>query len=281
MYNFPSFIICLLFCFYGTGQTNSAIKATLNNEEKLLTIEQHLEYFNTSKDTLTEIHLMDWANAFSDKTTPLSLRFNEDYRRAFHFSQADERGYTEIYKVRSEGKPIDWSRPRAHPDVITIDLNTPLAPNQSVQLDFNYNVKIADKKFTDYGYSNNGYQLRYWHLAPALYTDKWESYSHKNLNDFTADYCNYQLDLMTPDKEQLESNLTVDSTNITKNGYHFRLSGKHISNIQLYLNSNANFYNTSVEETNISTNIPSDGIPDNRATETLEKVFKFVNVKVG
>ena len=247
----------------------------------MLTIEQHLEYFNTSKDTLTEIHLMDWANAFSDKTTPLSLRFNEDYRRAFHFSQADERGNTEIYKVRSEGEPIDWSRPRAHPDVITIDLNTPLAPNQSVQLDFNYNVKIADKKFTDYGYSNNGYQLRYWHLAPALYTDKWESYSHKNLNDFTGDYCNYQLDLMTQKKEQLESNLTVDSTNITKNGYHFRLSGKHISNIQLYINSNANFYNTSVEETNISTNIPSDGIPDNSVTESLEKVFKFVTEYYG
>ena len=276
MHKIPSFIICLLLYFYGNGQTNSTIKAALNDEEKLLTINQHIEYYNKSNDTLTEIHLMDWANAFADKTTPLARRFNEDYRRAFQFSKAEERGNTEVYKVRSEGKPVEWSRPRAHPDVITIDLNIPLAPNQSVNLDFNYNVKIADQKFTDYGFSENGYQLRYWHLAPALYTDKWESYSHKNLNDFTADYCDYQLELNTKDKQKIVSNLTVDSDNSTEKGYHFNLSGKHISNIQLYIGSKANFRNTSVEETIISTNIPTDGVEENKANESLEKVFKFV-----
>ena len=270
-----------MLCFYGNGQTNSTIKAELNDEEKLLTIQQSIEYHNVSNDTLTEIHLMDWANAFVDKTTPLAVRFNEDYRRAFHFSKPDERGNTEIYSLLSGGKPIDWNRLENNPDVITLHLNDPLAPKQSINFTFKYNVKIAHERFTDYGYSNIGYKLRYWHLAPALYTDKWESFSHKNLNDFTAGYCNYNVELNTADKEQMESNLTIDSSKVTKKGYRYHLSGKHLSNIQLYLASKANFHSTSVEGTKISTDIPFNGISEIAANECLQKVFKFTTEYYG
>lgn len=281
MYKFLVFIICLLISLNGKGQTNSIIKAELNDEEKLLTIQQSIEYHNTSADTLATIHLMDWANAFADKMTPLAIRFSEDYRRAFHFSKPDERGQTELYNIKSEGNSIEWSRPKGHPDVIVVKLNTPLAPMQSVNLTFKYNVKIADDKFTGYGYSNEGYKLRYWHLAPALYTNKWESFSHKNLNDFTAGYCNYQLELNTADKEPIDSNLTINNSTITSKGYQYNLSGDHLTHIQLYLIGKANFYATSVEETKITTNIPMSSISETSANASLEKVFKFATEYYG
>jgi len=136
------FILFLTLSFYGNSQTNSIIEANLNDEEKLLTIEQSIEYYNKSNDTLSEVHLMDWANAFTNKATPLAKRFTEDYRRAFHFSSPDERGRTELYQVNSNNKPIEWSRPNEHPDVIVIDLTKPLVPNESVKIDLKYNVKI-------------------------------------------------------------------------------------------------------------------------------------------
>ena len=281
MFKIPLLFISLVFFFYANGQNNSTIKAELNDEDKLLTIEQRIEYFNTSEDSLTEIQILDWANAFSSKTTPLSKRFNEDYRRAFHFSGVDERGNTDIYQVSSNGKNIEWNRLKGHPDVISIPLKKGLAPQESITLNFKYNVKIANEKFTDYGYSKDGYKLRYWHLTPALYSNKWISYSHLNLNDFTADYCSYNVTLKTLDNKPIESNLNIKNVSETQNGFRYILEGNNISNITLYLGDHVDFHTAHVEKTKITTDIPFDGIQETSANASLEKVFNFITEYYG
>ena len=277
------FLIITLVSFYANGQTNSFIEVRLNDEEKLLTITQKMEYFNSSKDSLTEIQLVDWANAFSSKTTPLAKRFNEDYRRAFHFSAANERGGTDIYDLKSNNKPLKWNRLKNHPDIVSIALEKPLAPNDSITFNIKYNVKIADKKFTNYGYGNNdSYKLRYWHLAPALYTDKWVSQSHLNLNDFTADYCNYTITLKTSDKKEIESNIDIKKITNEKSNYTYSLAGNYVSNIILYLDSKKlKFTTTKIQETKVVSDIPFDGIKKDSADAALKKVFHFVTDYYG
>jgi len=64
-----------------SGQHSIVMDAILDAENNVLEIEQRTDYRNTTGETLDTLVFLDWANSFSSKTTPLGLRFNEDYRR--------------------------------------------------------------------------------------------------------------------------------------------------------------------------------------------------------
>lgn len=88
-----------LFIYFGiqaTAQHSLEIDATLHPSQKTISITQKINYQNTSKDTLKEIYLFDWANSFSSKTSPLAKRFAENYESAFHFEKDENRGHTNL-----------------------------------------------------------------------------------------------------------------------------------------------------------------------------------------
>ena len=84
------------------AQTKMDISAVLNDSIKIFNIQHIIDYENSSKDTLSEIYLNDWANSYKDKSTPLAKRFAEDYLRRFHFAKEEERGYTKIYTITDD-----------------------------------------------------------------------------------------------------------------------------------------------------------------------------------
>jgi hypothetical protein len=57
------------------------IRASLDVATQEITIEQEVFFINTSTQILSELYFNDWANSFSSKTTPLAMRFAEDYER--------------------------------------------------------------------------------------------------------------------------------------------------------------------------------------------------------
>lgn len=268
-----------LISFAASGQNESFIDAVLFDKLKTIISVQEINYHNTSNDTLSEIYLMDWANAFSNKETPLSIRFNEDFRRAFHFSNKKERGYTEIINLKLETKKsTKWSRVKNHPDVIKVDLENKLLPGKKVKLEFQYQVKIPDDRFTKYGYGKNEYNLRYWHLAPALYNKGWKYFSHKNLNDFSAAMCNYTLRLKIDKNYNIETNLT--KTGNKKEGFS-TFTGKNINNIKLYLSNKKRFDHFVYKDNIIATDIPKEGLTKEIQENSIRKVYDYVESYFG
>ena len=74
------------------AQHNITIDAKLNAEMGIVSITQEIVYKNHGTIPLQEIYLNDWANSFSNKTTPLAKRFSEDYEANFHFEKNENRG---------------------------------------------------------------------------------------------------------------------------------------------------------------------------------------------
>ena len=155
------------------------------SDHKTLQISQSIQYQNTSTKVLDTIYLNDWAHSFSSKTTPLGIRFSEDYRRRFHFAKDEERGYTTIQHISTPNNTsLTWRRLDEHPDIIEVVLNKPLDPKEAYNIKLNYSVRLPDEKFTRYGYYDNGdFKLRYWYITPTVYNGEWQIYSHKNLDD--------------------------------------------------------------------------------------------------
>ncbi|WP_010521737.1 aminopeptidase [Aquimarina agarivorans] len=270
------FLFVSLIC---SGQNESYLNAVLFDELKTIVVIQELQYQNTSNDTLNEIYLLDWANAFSSKETPLTVRFNEDFRRAFHFSSKKERGYTEIvnFRIGSE-KSKQWFRLDEHPDVIKVKLTDKLLPGEKVKLEFQFQVKIPDDRFTKYGYGKNEYQLRYWHLAPALYNHGWNFFSHKNLNDFSAAICNYTLNFKSDTDFYVETNL--NKTSEDKNGFT-TYKENNVTNIVLYLSKKQRFDTINYKNKLITTDIPKESLNDKEQKESIQKVYDYVEAFFG
>ena len=106
------------------GQHNAQIHAELNTTKKTIHIDHKLTYVNQSKDSLPDIHLLDWINAFSNKKTPLAKRFSENYRRAFQYSSEQEQGHTQIVKLQLDSRDLSWKRLKDQSDIIKITLPT-------------------------------------------------------------------------------------------------------------------------------------------------------------
>ena len=116
------------------GQHHSKMAVVLNSEKKTLQIQQELTYFNESNDTLTTIVLNDWNNAFSNKNSPLSQRFSDEFYNGFQFAKEQERGSTYDINIINENKlNLTWNRPEITPDVIVVNLSEPLLPNKKAQ----------------------------------------------------------------------------------------------------------------------------------------------------
>ena len=144
-------------CF---GQKNNiSITATLNSETNKLEIYQETTYHNTSNRVLNTVYFHNWANAYKDKNTPLAVRFVEKNSKSFHFEKEKNRGYSEIKNIFSNYELANWSSTINNPDILNLELNAPLQPNDSVKIIATYTVKLPKDKFTKYGANSYQYNL--------------------------------------------------------------------------------------------------------------------------
>lgn len=265
------------------GQQKIKAKITLNDSLKTLYIQQELHYHNTSEDTLGEIYLNDWANAFSSTTTPLARRFFEDYDRDFHFAREERRGGTTINSVTSaDFGLLEWTRPEGHPDLLLVPLEQRLAPGDSLRINLNYSIKIPSEEFTRFGYSNNGeYQLRYWFISPAVYRDGWQVYSHKNMDDLYIPKLDLDLAFILPAHLALISSypsgmeVTPDSLRV------YRLMGEDRLETEIYLTPTIVFEDYQVDSLHVLSNISGDGISPVLKSVMITRIIEFLQEKLG
>ncbi len=265
------------------AQNSTSIEAVLNDSLKVLSINQELFYYNSSEDTLREIYLHDWMNAFSTKSTPLAQRFSEDYMRRFHFARESERGATTIHGFQnSRGEDLTWFRPKDSQDLIRIELQKPLLPGEKFYIRSLYDIKFPSAEFTRYGYTKDGnYKLRYWFLTPGVYTNKWEVYSHKNLNDQFILPLDVDVFLETPPNYAAVSALKTEALETTKTSRKIHLSGDNQVDLKLYIIRNFLFDDIETEDFHVITNIDDEGLNPVMKSMLVRRITEFLNKKLG
>lgn len=182
------FLLTIVILFDSAGpvlaQHNIKLEVTLDTLNTELSITQNMVLVNSTTNPLEEFFFLDWANSFSDKSSPLGQRFAENFESSFHFEQDKNRGRTLIENWTVNEADANYERPEV--DQILLKLPRPLGPGDSIISRIQYRVKVPKDKFTRFGVDNKGnYHLKYWWIAPAAYDDNWVIYSNKNLDDFT------------------------------------------------------------------------------------------------
>jgi hypothetical protein len=263
------------------SQTNNInISASLNTESHELKIRQEIDFYNTSENTLNEIYLHNWPNSYKDKNTPLAKRFVENYTKSFHFAQEKHRGNTTINSISVNYNSAQWEITEKNPDILKINLTESLKPKDSVKISATYIVKIPKDKFTRYGVNTDSYNLRYWYLAPAIYTNKWHVYNNLDMDDLYIEYTNYHIKLDVPKEFVVHSNLNI-ALNETDGFNSYTLIGKNQSDVELNISKNDDFIDFSFDEISVSTNIDSDKLGHSLKTSIIKREFYYIQLLLG
>ncbi|MDF1518776.1 MAG: aminopeptidase, partial [Lutibacter sp.] len=218
------------------SQTNSTtILADLNTQTNELKIQQEIIFYNKSDSTLNTVYFHNWPNAFKDKNTPLANRFIENYSKSFHFANEKHRGNSIINSISVNYDLITWEITDKNPDILKINLKQSLNPKESIKIIATYTVKIPNDKFTNYGVSKTGYNLRYWYLIPAVFDGEWQLQNNLDMDDLYVDFTNYLINIKLPKDYVLNSDLTVLVDSLA-NYNSYKLRGNNRQDIALNIN---------------------------------------------
>ncbi|WP_297794905.1 metalloprotease [uncultured Eudoraea sp.] len=275
--------LCLLMgtaCVY--AQHNNNLKASLEAESKELNIQQEFEYINDSRDTLDVLYFNDWANAYSDKSTPLAKRFAEEFRKSLHLAKEKDRGKTEIFTiVDDEYRAVSWGRTSGL-DIIKIELNSPLAPGASAKLFITYTVKLPPNRYTPYGYNNDGgYYLKDWYLTPAVYDGEWQLYSNKNLEDLYTDITNTNIIFSYPDSLFLGTNLKEVNITGFPGKQQATLEGVNRKSGYIILNAEKKFTKHVTPELIVITDLKATKYDEISQGVSINRISRFIHNNLG
>ncbi|WP_395054326.1 aminopeptidase [Flavobacterium sp.] len=273
-------IVFLLVSFFITAQHQSKLVVEYNNDAKTITVSQELIYYNQSSDTLKSIILNDWNNAYSDKNTPLGKRFSDEFVRSFHIATSKERGNTTINSiVDASNNAMDWKRPENHPDLVDLQLNNALLPNQKTTINLSYTLKIPNNKFTKYGYNLlDEVAIKNWFLTPSRYENgAFIQYSNLNLDDVVNALTDIDLSVIVPPEFNVNSDLVFQNLTTSTSNY----SGKKIMNSSLFIakkNTFSSFKNATLD---VTTNLQENKISDIQKAIIIDKIVSYVTTNLG
>jgi hypothetical protein len=258
-------------------QDKVQMQVVLIPEQNVMRIHQQIQYFNHSNQEMHSLYLHDWNHAFSDKNSNLGKRFLENYSKKFFFASDKNRGFTNIHSILVNDISVLWKRESQSIDQIEIQLNQPIQPGDSLQLFFDYEVKIPNSRFTGYGFDKEHYQLRYWYLIPAVFDKGWQLMSHLDQNDLYQNPTDYDVTIEVPATYEVESNLLVQPL---QNG-KFRLTGKGILNFELAIQPEIPYLEIQTDTKLVCTNLNSIEISIDLKKDLLNRQLIFLKGYLG
>ncbi len=284
------YAICfLVFCFISfhnevKAQHTNTIEAKLLDTENTIQIKQEITYYNQSQDTLHYVLLNDWNNSFSSNKSPLANRFSDEFIRNFYISRKSQRGFTKIDSVSNALKNnLKWERTPQLIDVVKVYLKTPLYPNQKTIIQARYTVKLPSAKFTQYGFSSSGYNLKEWFLFPCKYSSKkgFEAYSNLNLDDASYAPANYFITLKSPVDYIVTTDLNAEK--IATDGIlnTHKITGTNRIDAKLVLEKKTSYQHYKNNIIEVVTNLEDVRLHEPEKSFLIDKITNYVANNVG
>ncbi|MBT8270663.1 MAG: metalloprotease, partial [Bacteroidia bacterium] len=276
-------IALILSCSLVSSQNQIDINAAFNLDEKNVLVRQQIEYVNESSQVLDTIYLNDWSNSFSTKTTPLAMRFAEDYNTRFHFARSEDRGFTAISRIANpENEELEYSRLKDQPDVIRVILKKPIGPGEKYVIRLLYNIFFPSNKFTSYGITAfKELHLKYWYITPAVFDGEWHYASNKDLEDLYIPPAKINLQVNIPDNYVVISELDQITTAKFDETRIILLSGENRVDTKLFLKRIPIFKNIQTDDFTMVSDLDEKGLSSADKAIITDKITRFITENLG
>src|SRR5690606_24232722 len=186
-----------------------------------------------------------------------------------------------ISAVDNEYRGLQWER-RPEVDIIKIELNRSLPPQDSVKIFLTYNVELPPNKYTSYGYDKwNGYYLEDWYLTPAVYDGEWQLYSNKNLEDLYTGITNTIIDFTYPEQLFLTTNFDDIGTTKFSSTQETTLKGTDRKSCEIILSPVKKFTTHVTPDLTVVTDIETVKYEEALRGISIFKISGFLNKNLG
>lgn len=211
MKNLP-FAACLLLLFlapaihfaqtpqpYFQQEVNYRIVVRLDDSTHTLDGHVEMQYVNHSPDTLSEIWMHLWGNAFKNRRTAFCKQKLRDGSARFYFAEDKDLGYFKNLDFSANGQKIEWHYDERHPDIARLKLFSPLLPGARVTLATPFFLKIP-ASFSRLGHVGTSYQMTQWYPKPAVYDHKgWHPMPYLDQGEFYSEFGAFDVTITLPE----------------------------------------------------------------------------------
>ncbi|MBD3234442.1 MAG: hypothetical protein GF315_12020, partial [candidate division Zixibacteria bacterium] len=165
-------ILLLLTCFCLASQSlyawqqqvDYSLSVKLDDRNHYLFGSEIITYHNNSPDTLSELYLHLYPNAFKDKNTVYAREAYAAGDDFFYYADKDDRGWIDILDVRSNV----MRKYEINGTIMRMELSAPCLPDSHIVFGLTFYLKIP-QIFSRLGHANNHYEFTQWYPKVCTY----------------------------------------------------------------------------------------------------------------
>lgn len=265
------------------SQQKIRLSVEVDSTSSNLKVNQTIIFTNSSQKALSEVVVNDWNQAYSNRKTNLGKRLSDEYVRSFHLSREKERGNTTINLITINEVNATWERRENQTDLIIVKLPKKILPGESINIDFNYNLKIPEDKFTKYGYNKGNFYLKDFFLNIARLDENgsFVEYSNENIDDSSNEIIDFIVAQFTiPKRYTISSNLIQKNEDINS-VKTITFEGSDITDFTFAIEQRNTFESYSNDTMLIETNLKVNKVTEIQKAIVIDKVVKFIEEYLG
>ena len=175
------------------------IEVKLNDRTHELYGFEALTYQNNSPQTLTEIYMHIWPNAYKNKETALAKQLKRNEGDKIGKADANDLGYIDSLNFMVNGVTVNWEYSANDQDIVIIHLANGLAPGESLFLTTPFKVKVPSGSISRLGHVGQSYQITQWYPKPAVYDQNgWNAMPYLNQGEFYSEFGSFDVKITVP-----------------------------------------------------------------------------------
>ncbi len=209
------------------------IRVRLDTEKRLLHGKEILHWRNDSKDVIRDLQFHLYLNAFRNSESTF-MKESGGVSRGNKIDK-DGWGFSKINSVTlPNGEELIKNMEFIHPDddnehdktVVRIELNKPLPPGKTIDLNIDFTAKLPSPPFARTGAQKEYFFAGQWFPKIGVYQDGgWNCHQFHANSEFFADYGNYNVWITVPNKNivgatGLEVNVKQNDDGTATHYYH-------------------------------------------------------------
>jgi hypothetical protein len=199
---------------FAQQQVDYTIEAELLPSRKRIEGNISIAYYNRSKDTLSEVWMHLWPNAYSSHQSAWARQVLQMGMTDFHYGKAY--GRIDSLSFRIDGKAAAMITSDESPDMVVLLPSEPILPGSRVIISTPFRTKLPPA-ISRSGYDEDYFAATQWYPKPAVYNaEGWHPMPYLEQGEFFSEFGSFDVTLLLPEEYTLAATGHVIGTNFSE-----------------------------------------------------------------